>query len=291
MAQVPTGILNQQQLFDGGKVAPTIDLSIGDQNGFLLKPQYWASMSNYIRQPIRAVVMEFPTLMNYMPHSQYHKLALKTLIETQSLKIDGLKSTESYDYDGPLVGNAGEKFESVTKASREVSAPTHSWAEKEGMAITKFWRNLNQYIICDPDLAVPKIINQPAYIKAGSPTILAPDQAFITLYFEPDRTLTRIVNAWLSANMQGRTTGEVIGRKETGGSADTTVTVDIEFTAWTLIGDPVVSLAQDYLDSIKLTDLRPFSMKPFINKIHPDVAATAVGLSRSLTDSVLAATS
>jgi hypothetical protein len=86
--------------------------------------------------------------------------------------------------------------------------------------------------------------------------------------------------------MQGKTAGEWTGRKETGGSGEL-ATVEIEFTSWTLTGEAVVALAQDYLNSLKLTDLRPQSMKPFASAIDPDVKATAVGLAKSLTESIL----
>lgn len=272
-------------IYDGGVQAPAIDLTVGDQNGYLLKPNLWPAMANYVQQPVRAVVIDFPMAMDYMVNSEYHKAALKSLIEVQHLEISGLNSACEWEFEGPVVGNAGEKFESFTKATRAVSAPKFKWAEKEGMAIAKFWHNLNMNIIADPDTQLARVISLPSYIQAGSPTLLPSDQSFITLFYEADKTLTRVVKAWLCCNMQAKTAGEWDGRKVTGGSGELKE-VEIEFTSWTLACEAVNALAQDYLNSLKLTDLRAQSHKPFASAIAPDVKATAVGLAKSLTESV-----
>ena len=143
-------------------------------------------------------------------------------------------------------------------------------------------------LIMNPDTQKPGIISSPTYIAAGSPTILPIDQSFIMLYFEPDLTMTRIVNAWLCANMQPKSAGEIVGRRETANSAEAAVTVDIEFTSWTMIGAEVVTLAQNYLNSMKLTDFRPLELKPFTSVIDPNVTAQALGLAAELTAAVTA---
>jgi hypothetical protein len=270
----------------GVRRADVINPTQGAQNGLLLQPDQWAAMTNYVRQPILSFLISPPALLQYMPNPAYQLAALKSMIEVQPQKIDGLKSTVSWDFDGPAVGHSGEKMESVTKANREVSAPNFEWTEKLNQTFTRYWTNYGQELLMHPDTQRPGIVSSPAYLRAGSPIILAPDQGFVALFIEPDNTLTRVVNAWLCANMQPKSGGEIVGRRETGGGGEI-ITVPIEFTAWTMCNEPVVNLAAQILDGLRLQDYRPVSVRPFENRIDPYVRDTAEGLARQLTEAVV----
>ena len=274
----------------GEKRAGIINPNQGAQNGLLLQPDQWASMTNYVRQPILSFLISPPALLKYLPNPTYQYAALKSMIEVQPQKIDGLKSSVTWDFEGPAVGHSGEKMEAVVKANREVSAPNFEWAEKVNQTFTRYWTDYGQQLLMHPDTQRPGIISSQSYINDGSPIILAPDQGFVALFIEPDNTLTRVVNAWLCANMQPRAAGEIIGRRETGGGGEV-ITVPIEFTAWTMCNEPVVNLAAQILDSLRLQDFRPVSVKPFENKIDPYVRDTAEGLAKQLTEAVIGRTS
>jgi hypothetical protein len=273
----------------GVKRADVINPNQGAQNGLLLQPNQWAAMTNYVRQPILSFLISPPALLRYLPNPTFQLAALKSMIEVQPQKIDGLKSSVTWDFDGPAVGHSGEKMESVIKANREVSAPNFEWTEKVNQTFTRYWTNYGQELLMHPDTQRPGIISAPAYLNAGSPIILAPDQGFVALFIEPDNTLTRVVNAWLCSNMQPRSGGEIVGRRETGGGAEV-ISVPIEFTAWTMNNEPVVDLATRILDGLRLQDLRPVSVKPFENAIDPYVRDTAEGLARQLTEAVVSRT-
>lgn len=267
---------------------PVLNVAEGGQQGIMTNPFYWSSSSNYVRQKLLCVLISSPELMKYLPESKQQVAALKSLMELMPQKVDGLKSTLTWEYDGPAVGNAGEKFVSALKGTREVSAPTYSWAEKYGQAIARFWTELGRCIILDPDLQVPGIVAEAAYIAANSPPILPEQQAIIMLFIEPDLTMTNVGNAWLCTNMMPLTGGEIIGSREIGGGAELT-TVDIEFTAFTQTGKAVWALAKNYLNSLKLTDLRPLELQPFADGISPTVDAAQLGLAREVTEAVMSA--
>lgn len=258
----------------------------GGQNGFLHSPFQWTNAAPYVRQPLRAVLVNAPLLMQFMNDAQLQLDTLKTLIELRAQKIDGLQSSVTWDYDGPVITNAGEKMEAVIKASRAVSTPTFEWTVSYGMAEIRYWHDYGRYIIMDPDLQFPGIVALQRYIDAGSPPVLPEAQSMTVLFFEPDQTMTNITNAWLCTNMQPRSAGDIVGRMERGGSSEIT-TLSIEFTALTMTGEGVYRLAKAYLDTLKLQDLRPLDLKPFYPGINPDVEHAGSTLAAQVTESVI----
>ena len=265
---------------------PTLDLAQGGQQGVMQNPFQWTSSAAYVRQKVIAILITAPEMMQYMENPQNQIAALKSLIELMPQKIDGLSSGLAWDYDGPLVGNAGEKFVAPIKGSRAVSAPVFEWSDKYGMAITRFWTEYGRQLILDPDLGVPGIVSSPAYLAANSPAILPESQAMTVLFIEPDMTMTNVTNAWLVTNMMPMTGGEIIGKREMGMSGEVPP-VTIEFTALTMIGKAVVILAQNYLNGLKLTDLRPLELAGFTARISPDVEAVALGVADAISGAVL----
>lgn len=264
---------------------PTIDLSVGGQQGLMQNPQQWTSSANYVRQKIIAVLIAEPLLMHYMDNPDAQIAALKSLIELMPQKIDGLNSSVTWEYDGPNVGHAGEKFESVTKASRAVSAPSIEWSERYGMAIARFMTELGRQIILDPDLDHPAIVSSPAYIAAHSPPILPEHQAMTVLFIEPDVTMTNVTNAWLCTNMMPRSGGDILGSKEMAGT-NSIVPVTIEYTAFTLTSKPVYVLAKNYLNSLKLNDMKPLDVRAYYDAISENVDAVQNGFAKEITDAV-----
>lgn len=267
---------------------PALDLSMGGQQGILQNPLQWTSSAPYVRQKTIALLITPPALIKYMPNQANQIAALKSLIELMPQTINGLQSGLTWDYEGPAVGHAGEKMEAPVKASRAVSAPAFEWSDKYGMAITRFWTEYGRQLIMDPDLGFPAISSSSAYVSAGSPPILPDQQAMTVLFVEPDLTMTNVTNAWLSTNMMPRTGGDIIGKREMGGTNEIP-TVSIEFTALTMIGKAVNTLALNYLKTLKLADLRPLELQGYAAAIDPSITAVAAGLAASVSAAVLPA--
>jgi len=267
---------------------PVLDLSVGGQQGILQNPLQWTSSAPYVRQKIFAILVSAPGLIKFMPNYQQQIAALKSLVELMPQRIDGLASGLTWDYDGPLVGHAGEKFVAPIKGSRAVSAPVFEWSDKYGMAVTRFWTEYGRMLILDPDLGVPGIVAAPAYISAKSPPILPEQQTMTILFVEPDVTMTHVTNAWLVTNMMPLTGGDIIGKREMGMSGEVP-TVTIEFTALTQIGKAVNILSQNYLNSLKLQDMRPLELKGYTQAISADIKAVAIGLAAEVSAAVLPA--
>lgn len=267
---------------------PTIDIAQPTAIGGLLpNPTMWASNAPYVQQQLIAVLIDYPGIYDYLPNSEQWIASLKALVEVQTIKIDGLQSNLTVDVDGPPIGNAGEKLNVITKVSRSVSAPVHTWHEVYGLSYTKFWTDHIRLVESDPDLMFPGITAEPLYISAGSPPLTPDMTSFSVLYFEPDPTMTYPTKAWLVTNMQALSNGDLYkGVKEKGGS-NSTSELSIEFTALTQIGKGVDIIAANYLKTIKLTDLRPLELQTFTNGIDPNVSAISAGLAEQVSAAVL----
>lgn len=236
---------------------PFIDLSIGGQNGAMPDPAHWVSGSGYVPQKLIAVLVEAPSLMQYMPGGSKNIATLKALIELQPKMIDGLKSTLTVEFGEAIVGHAGEIFQTPTKTSRERSEPSFTWTEKYGMAIARYWHEYIRYLMLDPDLQAAGVIASPSY--QGEP-IVGNAQAFTTLFIEPDPTFRFVTNAWICFNMMPQQTPDILGKREMGGNGEVPE-ASVTFTAYTRTGTAVVTFAQKYLQSLTLTDLRPIDLK------------------------------
>ena len=236
---------------------PFMDLSIGGQNGAMPDPANWVSGSGYVPQKLIAVLLEAPSLMQYMPGGNKNIATLKALIELQPIMIDGLKAGLEVEMGEAIVGHAGEMMQSPTKTSRPRSEPSFTWKEKYGMAVAWFWHEYIRYLMLDPDLQAANIVAVPEY--KGEP-IVGNAQAFTTLFLEPDPTFRNVTNAWISFNMMPQGTGEINGKREMAGAGEIP-DVNITFSAYTRTGNAVKRFAKNYLQSLQLTDLRPNDLK------------------------------
>ena len=264
---------------------PQLNLSEGGQQGAMSSPHQWVSGADYVRQKIIAVLISAPAAMRYLPESKDQIAILKSLIEVMPLTIEGLNSSIAWEFSETPVGNAGEMMESVINSTRERSIPSFTWSDKHGMAIPKYFTELGRQLLMYPDLDVPGIVANQAYIEDGSPPLLPEQQSMTVLFIEPDTTMVNVTNSWLVTNMMPKSGGEIIGKREIAG-ANEVPTVSIEFTGLTMTGRSVTSMAKSYLNSLKLLDLRPLDLKPYAEEISPDVLNAAEGFASKITDSV-----
>ena len=275
----------------------TLNLAQGGQQGAMVAPHQWVSSANYVRQPIMSILVAGPIAMKWLDDGPQRLAALKALIELTPKRVEGLNSTVNWEFAETPVGNAGEMLQSVIDAKRERSNPSFTWDDKYGQAVARFWTDFGRIFMMDPDLGKPGIVASQKYIDALSPPLLPEHMSFTTLFFEPDETMTKIINAWLCTNMMPKTGGEIIGRKEIAGAAEVPE-VSIEMTALTLTGNAVYRQALSYLQNLNLADLRPTDLRSFTENlsapndqgIDVDVEAATDGFNAKASDVVNAIT-
>lgn len=277
-------LVDQSNAMVGGRTLP-LNLAEGGQNGAMLAPHQWVSSAGYQKQKIIPVLLSIPQAMRYMPDFESNVASLKALMEVMPLSIDGLNSTTTWDFSDTPVGNSGEAFETVIGAKRERSNPSFRWSDKFGAAIQRFWTEYGRLLLMDPDLGVPGIVSEPAYIAAGSPPILPDQQTIVMLFIEPDATMRNVTHAWLCANMMPKMGGDITGKREMA-SSNEVPEVTVDFTAWTMVGKAVVQQAKAYLDSLAIANLRPTELKPFVDGASSDVNAATTGFKEKIDESV-----
>lgn len=287
-------LIDKENEMNAGR-SPMLKLEEGGQQGALLQHHLWTSSAAYVKEDVIAVLLAAPAAMKFLPNSNLLVAKLKSLIEVLPVSLEGLDSSITWEFDETTVGNAGEKFEAVIGSARARSTPSFTWDEKEGQAITRFWTELGRLLLIDPDTKKPGIIEVAEYRSSngGKPIMLPEDRSFTVLFIEPNSTMTYSVNSWLLSNMMPKSGGDIKGGRKMGEKLEL-VPVTIEFTNLGMPGKEVTKLANAWLDSLNLADMRPLDMLPMTDAlegigadgISADVAAASEGFASNLSSSV-----
>lgn len=261
----------------GGDIG--IDVRAGGQAGILPDHTTLANAGAMTRQQVIAVLLKEPTGMQYMDNGADRVEMLKALVELWPKSITGLNRSTSWEFAETPVSNT-EVMETVTKATRERSVPVFLYDEVDGKVITRFYDDWGRFLLQDPELKHPAIINRPAYINAGNPQIDSEFKAMTVLFIEPNRSMTGVQSAYMCTNMQPK--GYTDESSKVIGEALEVLEQSIEFTATTMVGESVDALALSYLDSIQKQGLVPASLAAFHPSISANVADDAVALGNTV---------
>lgn len=245
-----------------------ISLLSAGQNGFRTDLRGYVSNAAHVRRNLIAVLVEAPTGFNDLPNPEKYIATLKSLVELHANSIEGLNSTLTVEHVEEAVGGAGEMQETLSNVTRERSTPTFNWTEKEGKPINAIMTSWITNLMMDPETKVPGIM-----ATGTTPGDILPDYHSMTVMFiEPDRTHTRVVEAWLCTNMQPKTAGEVVGSRDltTGGEL---TQYAVEFTALTQTGVGVRNFAQSYLAELNKPGINPNLSPAFVDQISEDIKA------------------
>lgn len=253
---------------------PVVDLQQGGMQGHFTDFRFYINNSAYVSRNMVAILVEAPRGFRYLDNPNEWVGALKAIVEKQSQRIEGLRSTLTVDNVENAVGGDGNMQEDISNVTRERSVPVHVIIEKYGMPVNKFLEGWITSLMMDP---VTKIPNVSTLGRANGPTDLLPDFTSATvLYFEPDPTFRTVQKAWLCTNMRPKSGGVVEGTRDLT-QAGESLTYNIEFTALTQVGVGVNNFAQRVLDSMNLTGTNPNLREAFQPVLDPDVSAKDVG--------------
>lgn len=257
---------------------PVVDLKHGGQQGPMTDLTSYVSNSAYVRRPLIALLIEAPRGFQDLDNDGLHVATLKALVELHPKSIEGLQSTLTVEHVENAVGGGGEMQEDVSNVTRARSTPTFVWTEKYGKPISLFLRNWITSLIMDPITKYPTVISK----GQAAPADLLPDYNGMTvLFFEPDPTHTRVVEAWLSTNMQPKSSGDITGRRDMT-QAGESLDYSIEFTALTQHGVGVTQFAQSLLDQMNLNGMNPNLQQAFVQTVDANIQAAGVGYADTL---------
>lgn len=279
MARLSNTILSADQAFAVGSKTPMVDPSLGGPFGFMPDYTQYVSNAQYVRRNIVARLIEAPRGFNDLPAGKEKFYAtLKAVVEMWPKTIDGLKSTLNVSHEETPYGRAGEMMQQVSNVTRERSEPSFSFTELYGRPLTAFFNAWVTLFLMDPETGTPMISS-----LANKPVDLLPDYTGMTvLFYEPDPTYTKVLNAWLCTNMMP--TGQMVpieGKKEPTSPGEQ-LDFTIQFTAITQHGPGPREFAQRLLDATTLTGANPATRPAYISEISADVKASENGIADTM---------
>jgi hypothetical protein len=271
--RLQNAILPSTDAHAAGYQAPMLDLQYGGQQGFDLNLTEWVSNQHYVRKNLICLLVEAPKGFALMKNPEKWVATLKALVELHPLSIDGLAAGLEVEVSEQPIGGAGQKQEDVTNVTEAQSKVVFHWAEKYGMAISKFHRAWITNLIMDPHSKYPNLI---AMAGNQQKDMLADMYSATMMFIEPDPTHSSVQKAWLVTNMYPMGTGDNTGRREMSAAGEVPV-YDINYTGIAQFGVGVDKFAQELLKGINLAGANPQQRATFVDKIAADVAAIARG--------------
>jgi hypothetical protein len=258
--------------------APMVDLKRGGQHG--PSPQFdsYISSTAYVRKNMIALLLEAPQGFKLMDNPTKWVEALKALVEAQPLTIEGLQGGLTVDTVDTNFGGGGEIQQDPGKVNRARSQVQFTWKERYGKPISYFLREWITNLIQDPNTGAPGVVSR----GTAAPADLLPDFYGMTcVFFEPDPTFTKVMEAWLVTNMYPLGTGDIIGRRDMSAAGEGSE-LNIEFTGITQHGYGIRKFAQSLYDRMNLSGLDTNMQKSFIDAVDADVRAVDSGYTNLL---------
>lgn len=278
MARLTEAILGQKA-FGGHANQPMLDLTYGGQHGWAPNLTEWVSNQAYVRRNLVCVLLEAPRFFTLMPDPAKWVSTLKSLLELHCRSIEGFNAALTVDTDEHPVGGAGEMQQEVINVTRARTEPSFTFVEKYGRPIQTFIQHWIQYALMDPETKyalVGTLENKPE-------DLLADWFSCSALFFEPDPTHRKVVQAWVTTNMFPKETGEIVGKRDLT-SASEILNLTIPFTGISQYGLGVNLFAQKILDGININNANPYLRPSHLQSISSDVAAATEGYKKNAED-------
>lgn len=258
-------------------------LTVGGQNGHMTDSVHWDSTEDYLKPQMITVVMAAPEGFKYLPDGKQRTAFLKAMVERWAHQITGVNTSLTNEPVESVVNNT-EFFEQTARIARERTRPVVSVYEKRGKVVKTLIMDWMTYLGQDPETGKAGIIRLQSYRDAGSPELTPKMKTMACLFFEADETMTRVIDAVLSVNMFPQ--GVVNEMQMVKGQALELLQHDLEFSAHSRVGPPVIALAQAYLDDLNLDGFSPQDAPAFMSEIAPELTdeANPVGYSAHVSD-------
>ncbi len=276
-----TDALLGSKAFGLGQTQPMLDPTYGGQEGWAPRYTQWISNQAYVRRNLVCIMLEAPKFFQYMPNPTVWTQVLKSLVETQTRKIEGFNATLEVALADHPIGGSGEVQHEYTNVTRTPSEPEFTFVEKYGIPITTFFYNWIVYGIMDPESKYPGVTN----LTGTKPTDYLADQYTMTcLFFEPDPLHQHVMRAWITSNMFPKTSGQIEAFRDMT-EEGSQLELQIGFTGLSQFGLGVNIMAQQILDSINLNNANPYLRPGFVQNISSTVnAADKEGYTTGLED-------
>lgn len=249
--------------------SPQIDLSLSGQHGYQHDVTTIPANTGYTPNNLIALLVQPPRGFRYMNDPQKMTATLKSLIETQSKTITGIRRGYNVSTSERAVQGAGLMHRDLTDVTEEISSPTHTYDERYGAAISNYWMYYIRMLMGDPNNKHPGIMN---LSNTPPEDHLVDMYTFTTLYIEPDNLRRKVVDAVMVTNMMPNTSG-VIETQYDPTSPREVPELSIEFNGLPVRTMGVLDYAQQKLNEIQYVNAGPFQRPSFIDDIDATIKA------------------
>lgn len=281
MARRADTLLGNDKAFAIGTKAPMVNVVGAGTEGLSPNLKNYISNSSYVSNDWICVVLQTPRGFNDLPNPEWWHATLKELMEVGSKNFSGISRTLTVENTENPVGGAGEVQQDVADVKRARSEPVHVFNEKPGKVINRFFEMWIRMLIKDPDTKVPAVTE---FLEGqDTPDFLSDYTSMSCLYFEPDISHTKVVDAVIVANMRPLTGGDIAGQRDRT-TAGEMLDHSIGFTALQQVGDGVLDFAQQILDEMNLTGVNANRRNAFIDSIDAEVKKGTGGYKETIAE-------
>ena len=262
-----------------------LDLSKSGHFGFASNQSAWASEKAYVKQNLVIMLLEAPKFMSLMNKPTKWYAALRAFVETLPNSVTGFEAELTVNVVDQQSGAAGEVQQDFTKVSRARSEPVFNFAnDRTGNVIQKMIATWITYGMSDPASGIPLAITLERYVNNPNQLRnhwLAPWYSMTFIAFEPNATMTKVVNSWLVTNSWPMGTGPISGQRDIANDLNVPE-LSFSFTAFTDFNEGINRYAEELLGSINFQNANPNTQIPFVdygsNNVSDEVrTATASG--------------
>lgn len=277
MSRLADAILTQGSAYAELSATPTLDLSYGGQHGWSPVLNQWNSHQAYVSRNLKAILLTPPKFINFMRNPEKWYAALKNMVETHPVSIEGFNAELKPEFDEHPVGGAGEMQQELIDMKRARSEPVFSYRERYGRPIQRFLEMWMLYGMMDPDTKTAMVRTLAESSESNPGDWLADWFTMTCMFYETDPTEWYVDKAWITANMMPMEMGPVTGKRDLTTSGET-ITLSIPFTGISAYNTGVTAYAQNYHRQIMMNNANPMlRQQSIVGDIDPTIAAVPSG--------------
>lgn len=265
----PTDLLLGNKAYGKGRTTELVNLRNGGNFGYTPDYATLASAQPYVRGHIIAKVLSGPKAFDLLPDPAVWYETLKAVIELHAESWEGLNSTLTVEHGSARFGGGGEEIEEEVDFKVEKSNPSSKFTEKKGRAIKVFLEMWIRWLLGNEETKFPLITTLPSGKNYDG---LIDSKSATVLFYEVDRSGTRVVDAWLVAGMRPKGAGERTGSRDLN-SAMSLDEFNVEWTSITQRGFGVLALAQRIVDQQMMNGASPLARPAYLDKVQPEISS------------------
>lgn len=267
--------------------SPTLSLGVEGPFGYSSDQRNWLSSQAYVQRPLVAVLLVPPKFITLMNNPEAWYKALKNLVETHPVTIEGFNAGLKPEFDEYPFGGAGEMQQVIVDMKRARSEPVTTYKEREGRPIQNFLGLWLQFGMMDPDTKMALVRTM-----AGGNTQAdwhADNFTMTCMFYEPDITNSRVDKCWITCNMMPMDQGDITGKRDLASSGETS-SLSIPWTGMSVYNSATIAYAQAYLDQVNMVNANPMVRPVSVDGVDPAISSLATGYKNGLETTSLAKT-